>query len=206
MPLPCNKPGKSPGTDHPVPGRLSMFHIMRARRAATGRSSPSRPQGNQQDANSRGRNPQKPSAGQPALLPRPGAEAPKAVSRTTSIAAAIPGPRPPKAVRRTVIVSRGFAPGAGRFSLCEKHSLHSRTAGRRACAPTSERVQKIPGMASAIPGSAKRISTCRPCRRRQREPQARERECPPPGIRWSAPSQPRKRRSAAQNGSPWWDR
>ena len=114
----------------------------------------------------------------------------------------------PKAVRRTAIVSRGFAPGAGRFPLCGKHSLHSRTAGRRACAPTSERVPKTQRSGpKATPLNARqRISTCRPCRRRQREPQARERECPPPGTRWSAPSQPRRRRSAAQNGSPWWDR
>ena len=203
MPLPCNKPRKSPGTDHPVPGRIYHAGQARSDRAQP----PSRPQGNQQDANSRGRSPQKPSAGQPALLPRPGAAAPKSRPQDYQHCCCYPGAAAPqKAVRRTAIVPAGFAGGAGRFSLCEKHSLHSRTAGRRACAPTSERVQKIPGMASVIPGSAKRISTCRPCRRRQREPQARERECPPPGIRWSAPSQPRRRRSAAQNGSPWWDR
>ena len=184
MPLPCNKPRKSPGTDRPVPGRI--YHAGQAR---SDRAQPPKPSvGNQQDANSRGCSPKSRPQDNQHCCCYPGAAAPQ------------------KAVRRTAIVSRGFAPGAGRFSLCEKHSLHSRTAGRRACAPTSERVQKIPGMASAIPGSAKRISTCRPCRRRQREPQAREREYPPPGIRWSAPSQPRRPRSAAQNGSPWWGR
>ncbi len=50
------------------------------------------------------------------------------------------------------------------------------------------------------------LSTCRPCLRRRREPRVRAGECPPPGIRWSAPWQPRKPRSAAQSGSPWWGR
>ena len=77
MPLPCNKPRKSPGTDHPVPGRLSMFHIMRARRAATGRSSPSRPQGNQQDANSRVCSPKSRPQDNQHCCPAPGLRPPK---------------------------------------------------------------------------------------------------------------------------------
>ena len=42
------------------------------------------------------------------------------------------------------------------------------------------------------------------CQRgRQREQRVRERECRRRGSRWSAPSRPRSRRSAARNGSPW---
>lgn len=80
-----------------------------------------------------------------------------------------------------------------------------RPGGALARRPVSE-CKKSPEWRQPFRGACQRISTCRPCHRRQREPQARERECPPPGIRWSAPSQPRRRRSAAQNGSPWWDR
>ena len=188
MPLPCNKPRKSPGTDHPVPGRLSMFHIMRARRAATGRSSPSRPQGNQQDANSR-------------------VCSPKSRPQDNQHCCPAPGLRPPKKPSAGL---QSYPPAlpAGRVVFRSAKNIpytRERPGGALARRPVSE-CKKSPEWRQPFRGARQRISTCRPCRRRQREPQARERECPPPGIRWSAPSQPRRRRSAAQNGSPWWDR
>lgn len=50
------------------------------------------------------------------------------------------------------------------------------------------------------------INTYRPFRRVRREQQVRERGYRPQGSRWSKPEQPRWRRSAGRNGSPWWGR
>ena len=81
----------------------------------------------------------KQAAGTHAMGRSGGAAAPPAAAGTSGLhpQGAIPQEAQPKAVRRTVIVSRGFAPGAGRFPLCGKLSLQPRAAGSEA---TSERL------------------------------------------------------------------